>query len=90
MQNLQKRGEKEEEARSFIEDVMGSIPAGTNSVMCGDWNARLGDQAPQIGDHYVERSSMDKITNSRSTWVIELCEQYGWYILNGLQPGPTA
>ena len=45
-QNMQKRGNSEEEARSFIEDIMGSIPGNTNSVMYGDWNARMGELSP--------------------------------------------
>ena len=43
---MQKRGTNEEEARSFIEDVIGNIPANTNSVMRGDWNARMGELSP--------------------------------------------
>ena len=50
----------------------------------------MGELSPKIGDNKIPRSSLDKHTNSRATWVIELCEVYSWYILNGLQPGPTA
>jgi hypothetical protein len=74
VQNMQKRGTKEEEARSYIEDIMGSIPEGTRSCMCGDWNARLGELSPSIGETQIPRKSMDKKTNSRASWVIELCE----------------
>ena len=81
---MQKRGMKEEEGRSYIEDVMGNIPEGTRSVICGDWNARLGTTSPCINKIHIPRQSMDLKTNSRASWVIELCEQYNWFILNGL------
>jgi hypothetical protein len=71
---MQKRGTKEEEARSYIEDIMGSIPEGTRSCMCGDWNTRLGEMSPNIGETHIPRKSMDTKTNSRALWVIELCE----------------
>ena len=71
---MQKRGMKEQEGRSYIEDVMGNIPEGTRSVMCGDWNARLGELSPSIGDIHIPRKSMDIKANSRASWVIELCE----------------
>jgi hypothetical protein len=47
---MKKRSTKEEEAKSYIEDIIGSIPDGTRSCICGDWNARLGELSPSIGD----------------------------------------
>jgi hypothetical protein len=32
----------EEVARSYIEDVMGAIPADRRATVCGDWNTRIG------------------------------------------------
>jgi len=43
---MQKRGNSEDEARSFIEDIIGGIPENRNSVICGDWNARIGELSP--------------------------------------------
>jgi hypothetical protein len=54
-----------------------------NHVICGDWNARIGNMSPKINDISTKRQSEDIITNSRAPWVIELCELYGWRILNG-------
>jgi hypothetical protein len=54
---MQKRGTSEEVARSYIEDVIGSIPAGAKSTICGDWNARIGEMSPSIGDTMIPRKS---------------------------------
>jgi exonuclease III len=42
VENMLKRGTDEDIARDLIEDVTGSIPQNSQSVMCGDWNARIG------------------------------------------------
>lgn len=59
-------------------------------VVCGDWNTRIGNLAPQINEVQTVRCSNDPITNQRASWLIDTCEQQGWKILNGLQPGPSA
>ena len=46
--NLQTRGIDEDSARTKIEDIIGSIPPHHRSVMCGDWNARVGTLQPKI------------------------------------------
>ena len=71
---MQKRGTDEDLARDLIEDVTGSIPQNSQSVMCGDWNARIGDLYPKIGEKGIPRKSLDKIVGSRAPWVIALCE----------------
>ena len=81
---MQKRGTDEEVARSLIEDVMGSIPQNTRAVICGDWNARVGNLHPKIGDIPIERKSDDMTIGIRASWVINMCEEKQWYILNGL------
>jgi hypothetical protein len=69
---------------------MGAIPQNLRSVVCGDWNARIGERSPTIGETTIPRKSLDKQTGTRTEWVISTCEQHGWYILNGMQPGPPA
>ena len=58
--------------------------------MCGEWNSRIANLAPKLDDICTSRLSNDKLTNQRTPWLMEICEQQGWTILNGLQPGPPA
>lgn len=58
--------------------------------MCGDWNTRVGNLHHTIGETEIPRKSLDTKVNKRASWVIETCEQQGWFILNGLEPGPPA
>ena len=90
IENMLRRGMDEDLARDLIEDITGAIPAHSQSIMCGDWNTRIGQLYPKIGDTDIQRVSLDPIISSRAPWVIQLCELHGWYILNGLQPGPPA
>jgi hypothetical protein len=59
-------------------------------MICGDWNTRVGTLSPCINDHKIPRKSADRTTCTRAPWLIEICELYGWHILNGIQPGPVA
>jgi hypothetical protein len=54
-----KRGTDEDIARDLIEDVTSSIPQNSQSVMCGDWNARIGELYPKIGETKIPRKSLD-------------------------------
>ena len=88
--NLPTRGIKEEDVRTAIEDILGHIPPYTKSTVCGDWNARVGNLHPNFGDTHIERVSEDTTVGDRAKWLVSLCENKGWYILNGIQPGPPA
>ena len=72
--NLQTRGIDEETVKTDIEDIIGAIPSHARSVMCGDWNARVGTLHPKIGDSSIARHSLDTIVGTRAQWVIEMCE----------------
>lgn len=48
--NLKKRGVDEDSARGLVEDITTSIPTDAKSVVCGDWNTRIGDLYPKVGD----------------------------------------
>jgi exonuclease III len=82
--NIQTRGIDEEKAITEVEDILGNIPPHSRSVACGDWNARVGTLHPKIGETDIQRLTEDKITNTRAKWIIDTCEEKGWYILNGI------
>ena len=88
--NLKTRGIEEEVARHAIEDIIGAIPTHSRSIMCGDWNTRVGNLHPKIGETDILRCSLDTTVGTRAPWVIDTCEQKNWYILNGIQPSPPA
>ena len=69
-----RRGMDEDLARNLIEDITGAIPAKAQSIMCGDWNTRIGQLYPKIGDMEKPRVSLHLIISSRAPWVIQLCE----------------
>jgi hypothetical protein len=64
----------EDVARNFIEDITGSIPTGARAVVCGDWNTRIGQLYPKIGETDIPRRSVDTRTSQRAPWFIETCE----------------
>jgi hypothetical protein len=74
----------EDIARSYTEDILGCIPGNSHSVVCGDFNARIGELSPTINDIAIPRCSVDKYTNARAKWLISICEQDNWHILNGI------
>jgi exonuclease III len=82
--NLETRGLDEENAKTSIEDILGNIPPNSRTVVCGDWNTRVGNLHPKIGENVVLRQSEDTNINARAQWVIGLCESNSWYILNGI------
>ncbi len=85
-----KRGTDEDIARDLIEEVTSSIPQNLQSVMCGDWNARIGELCRTNGETGIPREGIVQRVGSSAPWVKAVCEMQGWYILNGLQPGPPA
>lgn len=82
-QNLTKRNVPESVAQSFVEDIVGTIPCSDASLVCGDWNARLGNLSPTVGEVTIPRLTTDHVVCARAPWVIELCTQQGWLVLNG-------
>ena len=77
-QNLTKRNIAEDVARSYVEDITSSFPTEDRIIVCGDWNARIGNLSPTINDHTIPRLSNDTFKNARAPWLIEQCEIHGW------------
>jgi hypothetical protein len=82
--NLARRGMDEEETRSLIQDILEDFPRNEIQVICGDWNTRVGTLSPNIEDTIIPRRSADRMTCQRAPWLIEICELFGWHILNGI------
>ena len=69
--------------RSLIEDILGSFQNSMAHVICGDWNARVGNLSSTINNIQLQQKSEDTTTNGRAPWLIERCELQGWKFLNG-------
>ncbi len=48
--NLASRGVREREARDQVGDVLNGLALGAPSMVCGDWNTRIGDRSPEVGE----------------------------------------
>ena len=49
IQALAKRGVQEEAARAAVEEVLARVPPQHRTLVCGDFNTRLGNLAPRVG-----------------------------------------
>lgn len=49
-QNLTRRGVEEGAARAGLLEALAEVPHNANLAVCGDFNARVGDLAPCVGD----------------------------------------
>ncbi len=71
--NLVKKGITEGEACSFVEDILSEVPSSQHYIVCGDFNARVKDDAPVVGDVQLKRTSLDSIRCARAPWLISTC-----------------
>ena len=88
--NLAKRRVEEATARAHVEEVLAAVPPQQRHLVCGDFNTRLGELAPEVGEVQDSRVSVDSFVCRRAGWMIGLCERGDLHILNGLQPGLPA
>jgi exonuclease III len=56
---LAKRGVQEVDARQMVEATWASIPQSQGQFLCGDFNARIGNSAPDIEGIQLERHCVD-------------------------------
>ena len=70
VQNMQKRGLKEEVARQQVAEVLDRLPSQHSTVICGDFNARTGNRAPRVGEQVDVRQSMDTQSCPRGAWLL--------------------
>ena len=55
------------------------------TIVCGDFNSRIGSSSPNLEMEHPKRTSTDKVVCQRAPWLLELCELYQLYILNGIK-----
>ncbi len=48
--NLGRRGVSEQEAREKVAEVLNGLVPGAPTMVCGDWNTRIGDRSPEVGE----------------------------------------
>lgn len=82
-QSLTRRGKDPQEAREAVADMMTSAAAAEHVLVCGDFNARCGDKAPEVRGIQMRRESSDAVVNNRANWLIQTCELAEVHILNG-------
>lgn len=82
--NLNRRGIKECEARTSVENILDALPMGHCTVAVGDFNTRIGQASPAVGGHAFPRLAKDQHICARCDWFIHTCEQHDLYVLNGM------
>jgi endonuclease/exonuclease/phosphatase family metal-dependent hydrolase len=54
------------------------------TIICGDFNTRVGDRKPTMEEDHPARTAADKYICTRAPWFLQLCTLYQYYILNGV------
>ena len=90
--SLARRHISEDTGRQAVDEIMACLPHQHRTVVCGDFNARLADLAPQVGDFPPTRTSDDIPARRcpRAQWMITLCELHQLFVLNGSSPRSPA
>lgn len=57
------------------------------TMIIGDFNARTGDKESFISFNNVKRQSVDSVTNNEGKKILDLCNSYGFAIVNGCTSG---
>ena len=82
--SLARRDILELQATSQLETVLEAIQPQLTTVICGDFNARIGDRIPLLTHGHPTRTATDSHVCPRATWFISFCKLHNMYILNGL------
>lgn len=87
--SLKKRHILESDATTKLENVLDIIQPQITTIICGDFNARIGSKIPNLETEHPPRQSLDKHICPRAPWLLQLCELYQLYILNGIHTPAT-
>ena len=78
--NLRRRHLTEEAVREHCVDVLSRVPQDRPMLLCGDFNARTANLAPE---GHAPRSSADHVICARGRWLVEQCGLLDLRLLNG-------
>ena len=82
-QNLARRNIGEEIVRASLLDALTEVPHNAQLIVCGDFNTRIGEQAPTVGEVQLTRVSADSKICNRGEWLVSTCAELGLHVLNG-------
>lgn len=87
--SLARRDIPEPQATAQLDLVMEKLQPQILTVICGDFNARVGDRTPLLEVEHPPRIVTDTHMCPRANWFIQLCETHDLYILNGIHSPAT-
>jgi hypothetical protein len=76
MTSLKRRNIPEQEATEHITNTLDQLQPQLKTIICGDFNTRIGDRKPTIEDDHPDRTTADTYICTRAPWFIQLCTQY--------------
>lgn len=72
------------DATTQLEQILDTLQPQLTAFICGDFNARIGNNKPDLDSEHPPRQSIDSHVCTRASWLLSLCELYDYYILNGI------
>jgi hypothetical protein len=82
--SLTRRGIAEAQATTLLAEVMDKLQPQLTTIICGDFNVRIGTRIPFLDHTHPPRIVEDLHVCARAPWFISFCELYNLYILNGI------
>jgi exonuclease III len=82
--SLTRRGITEAQATAQVELVLERLQPQHTTLLCGDFNARIGTRAPLLNNDHPPRIVTDTHICPRANWFIKMCEMNNVYIINGI------
>jgi hypothetical protein len=68
----------------MLAEVMDEMQPQLTTIVCGDFNARVGTRVPLLDHTHPTRTVQDLHVCTRAPWFITFCEIYNLFILNGI------
>jgi exonuclease III len=82
--SLARRDITESHATAQVESILELLQPQLTTIVCGDFNARIGTKIPSCEIDHPPRTTYDSHVCPRATWFIDLCNTFRLYILNGI------